>query len=209
MSTDNEAGDVHVEVYVRSLPTHGSASRATLGRLAELEQRGLVDAHELVVWGERAPASPECAETATGADIADLVATFREWARRNDLTLAPAMRPRTVDSRLTGVHYEEVRLPELLVATYHGRDLVGVAPHERNGEVCSVRLYLDRLPDPTERAEFVPVDGVRTETETRRTVGVVDASNEGDSDRRSRPEGDTTGGADTDSDDGFGKPPTL
>jgi len=209
MSTDTTAADVHVEVYVRSVPTHGSAPRAVLGRLAELERRGLVDSHELVVWGERAPVSPKRAETATGAEIADLVTTFEEWARRNHLTLAPAMRSRTVDSRLAGERYEEVRLPELLVATYHGPDLVAVAPHVQDGEVCSARLYLDRFPDPTEGAEFVPVESAGKERERRRTVRSSVAAGESDPDRLPGSEAETTDATDDDSDESLGKPPTL
>lgn len=209
MSTDTTVADVHVEVYVRSLPTHGSAPRAVLGRLAELEQRGLVDSHELLVWGERAPVSPEGAETATGVEIANLVATFEEWARRNGLALAPAMGSRTIDSRLAGEHYEEVRLPELLVAAYHGRDLVGVAPHAQDGDVCSARCYLDRFPDPTASAEFVPVEGARAEMETQRAVRTGAADGKNDPDRSPEPEESAGGPPNAGSDDNPDTPPTL
>lgn len=208
MTNDNKARDVHVDVYVRSLPTHGSAANAVLGRLSALEKRGLVDSHGVLVWGDRAPPSPASARTTTGREIAKQVGIFREWARRNGVALAPAMESRVVESTIRDAEYEEVRLPELLVATYCGEDLVAVCPHEQDGEVCSPRLYLDRFPDATDGNEFVPVERARR-TEEERAVLEASAGGPGTvaSDRE-----DSNGGSEstaTDDEDAIGRPPSL
>jgi len=170
MSDESTAGGVHVEVYVRSLPAYGSTANAVLGQLSTLEKRGLVDTHEVLVWGDRAPTSPAAAETPTGREVAEQVALFREWARGNDVSLGPAMHARTVESTIRDEAYEEVRLPEVLVATYRNEDLVAVAPHRQDDQVCTVTLYLDRFPDATDGTGFVAVERARPEGRQRVAV---------------------------------------
>ena len=206
MVNDNNKRDVHVDVYVRSLPTHGSAANAVLGRLSALEKRGLVDAHDVLVWGGRAPPSPVSARTTTGREIARQAGLFREWARRNDVALAPAMESRVVESTIREAEYEEVRLPELLVATYCGEDLVAVCPHVQDGEVCTPRLYLDRFPDATDGNQFVPVERAWSTGKERAVLeasagspGAV-ASERNDSGKESEQTAD---------DDAIGRPPSL
>jgi len=206
MANDNNRQDVHVDVYVRSLPTHGSAANAVLGRLAALGRRGLVDSHDVLVWGSRAPPSPAGARTATGREIARQVGLFREWARRNDVVLAPAMESRVVESTVRGAEYEEVRLPELLVAAYCGEGLVAVCPHEQDGEVCTPRLYLDRFPDATDGNEFAPVQNAKG---TGKERAVLEASAGGTGAVASEQD-DTKGEPSaTDDEDSIGKPPSL
>ncbi|PSP53549.1 hypothetical protein BRC67_01535 [Halobacteriales archaeon QH_3_68_24] len=203
---------MHVDVYVRSLPTHGSAANAVLGRLSALEKRGFVDAHDVLVWGSRAPPSPASARTTTGREIARQAGLFREWARRNDVAasndvaLAPAMESRVVESTIREAEYEEVRLPELLVATYCGEDLVAVCPHVQDGEVCTPRLYLDRFPDATDGNQFVPVERAWSTGKERAVLeasagspGAV-ASERNDSGKESEQTAD---------DDAIGRPPSL
>lgn len=210
MTDDFEAGSVHVELYVRALPTHGSTANAVLGRLSTLEQRGLVDSHEVLVWGDRAPTSPAAAQTATGQEVAERVALFREWARRNDVSLGPAMQSRTVDSSIREESYDEVRLPEVLVATYREEDLVAVAPHRQDEKVCSVRLYLDRFPDETDGSEFVAVERARSEQDQRVATRVGSGGTTVASDpaepREPATELDRDGEDDS---DGVGTPPSL
>jgi len=206
MANDNNGQDVHVDVYVRSLPTHGSAANAVLGRLSALEKRGLVDGHDVLVWGGRAPPSPASARTTTGREIARQVRLFREWARRNDVALAPAMESRVVESAVRDAEYEEVRLPELLVAAYCGEDLVAVCPHVQDGEVCTPRLYLDRFPDATDGNRFVPVERARS---TGKERAVLEASAGGPGavpSERDDPERELER---TTTDDAIGRPPSL
>ena len=206
MANDNNRQDVHVDVYVRSLPTHGSAANAVLGRLSALEKRGLVDAHDVLVWGGRAPPSPVSARTTTGREIARQAGLFKEWARRNDVALAPAMESRVVESTIREAEYEEVRLPELLVATYCGEDLVAVCPHVQDDEVCTPRLYLDRFPDATDGNQFVPVERAWSTGKERAVLeasagspGAV-ASERNDSGKELEQTAD---------DDAIGRPPSL
>jgi len=212
MVDHNTAGNVHVEVYVRSLPTHGGTANAVLGRVSTLEKRGLVDTYEVLVWGDRAPTSPDVAETQTGRGTAEQVALFREWARRNDVSLAPAMHSRTVESTLRDAADDEVRLPEVLVATYCGEDLVTVAPHRQDGQVCSVRLYLDRFPDATDGSDFVAVERARVEEEGRIATHVGPGGAETGTrhaDRKTAsPESDDDRGTD-ERDGSLGMPPSL
>jgi hypothetical protein len=211
MSDDTAAGAVHVEVYVRSLPTHGRTANAVLGRLSTLEKRGLIDVYEVLVWGDRAPTSPAAAETPTGREIAERVALFREWARRNDVSLGPAMRARTVESTLRDEAYDEVRLPEVLVATYCGEDLAAVTPHRQDEQVCTVQLYLDRFPDTTDGSEFVAVERARPESEERVAIRVGAGTRETGtrSTEPREPTPDHEDGAGDEPGDSLGTPPSL
>lgn len=215
MSDDSTAGGVHVEVYVRSLPAHGRTANAVLGRLSTLEKRGLVDTHEVLVWGDRAPTSPAAAETPTGQEIAEQVALFREWARRNDVSLGPAMHARTVESTIRDEAYDEVRLPEVLVATYCGEDLVAVAPHRQDDRVCTVPLYLDRFPDATDGTGFVAVERARPEARQQVAIetgpgGGSEALAESVAADESMGDGENGRDPERDGDDaGVGTPPRL
>ena len=210
MSDTTMAGDVHVELYVRALPTHGSTANAVLGRLSTLEQRGLLDSREVLVWGDRAPPSPAAAETPSGREIAERVALFTEWARRNDVSLGPAMHSRTVESTLRDERYDEVRLPEVLLATYSGEDLVAVVPHSQDEEVCTVRLYLDRFPDATDGSEFVAVERARPEADERVPIRVGGGTHTNPDSGSEPKRPDSARQRDPDENgDSLGTPPTL
>ncbi|WP_225335046.1 HTH domain-containing protein [Halomicrobium urmianum] len=147
MSGSDGAG-TRVELYVRSLSATGprGGRSGLVKRLGALEAEGRIDEFEVRVWGRRAPASREAARTTPGAAVHERLAAFREWADDNDLSLAPAVDERAVDS-LVGDRSRSVELPAALLAEYDDGDLTCVTPHADGGTVRTVPERIERIGD--------------------------------------------------------------
>ena len=135
------------EIYVRSLLPEGYSQQqtATLERVAELVQRGVVGERQVQVCGHQVPASVAATQTAVGARLVTRLAAFQEWARRNDCSLAPAMDLRTVDDSMADTHYRALRLPAVLLAEYRDGDLRCVTPHHDGDSVYTIEDRLGEL----------------------------------------------------------------
>ena len=140
------SGETRIELYVRSLrPSSESDQARAMDRLDALVAEGTVRSYRVLVWGGRAPPTRDEARTAAGKFVLDRVSAFREWARRNDASVAAPFAVRDVDSGITGESYGELVLPRLVLAAYSDGELARVVPHERDGTTTSVREYLTRL----------------------------------------------------------------
>jgi len=135
------------EIYVRSLlpEGYGQQQTATLERVADLVQRGVVGEREVQVCGHQIPASVAATQTAVGERLVTRLATFQEWARRNDCSLAPALEIRTVDDSLADARYRALRPPAVLLAEYRDGALRCVTPHHDGDAVQGVEDRLDEL----------------------------------------------------------------
>lgn len=158
MTGERPTGTVHVEMYVRSLRPCGSTTR-TLDRVADLAADGAVGSFDVVVWGDRAPPTAECARTEMGRYVCDRIGVFSEWARRNGVSLKPGFPTERVDALTREASFEQRRLPTLVVAVYEDGGLERVVPHETTGGVLSVPAFLDRFEEWRKRNDFVPVEG--------------------------------------------------
>jgi len=146
------------EVYVRSLLPDGHSEQQadTLDRVAALVEDGVVGERRVRVCGRQVPAALGATRTSVGERLVTRLAAFREWARRNDCTLAPAMELRVVEDSLADARYRAVRLPALFLAEYRDGALRCVTPHHAGDAVHSVDDRLAELEsgDPT---AFQPV----------------------------------------------------
>ncbi|MFB6178824.1 MAG: HTH domain-containing protein [Halorientalis sp.] len=160
---------VRLELYVRSLhaaQAHGRQD-AVIERLNALEDAGVIDEYQLVVWGRQAPASPAEAHTDAGVFTLNRVAVFSEWAAANEFSVDEHFEQRSVDSSMAGESYQAVRFPVMTLAEYHGQDLAFVAPATRANGTHSVGDRLDTIeatPRAGERAaEFTTLDHAYSE----------------------------------------------
>jgi len=135
------------EIYVRSLLPEGYSQQqaATLDRLDDLVEDGVVGEWQVQVCGHQVPSSVAETRTAVGELLVTRLAAFQAWAKRNDCSLAPAMELRTVDDSLADAHYRALRLPAVLLAEYRDDDLHCVTPHHDGEAVRSVGDRLDEL----------------------------------------------------------------
>ncbi|MBX0287558.1 HTH domain-containing protein [Haloarcula salinisoli] len=172
------------ELYVRSLLPEGYSQQqaATLDRVDDLIEDGVVGERQVQVCGHQVPASVAATRTAVGALLVTRLAAFQAWAKRNDCSLAPAMELCTVDDSLADAHYRALRLPAVLLAEYRDGDLRCVTPHHDGEAVRSVDDRLDELAagepttfeplrrttplTPTSAMEFEPEDDDSEERDT-------------------------------------------
>ncbi|MDS0283405.1 HTH domain-containing protein [Haloarcula onubensis] len=147
MQGEREPVADRAELYLRSLLPEGYSQQqaATLERVADLVERGLVGERDVQVCGHQIPASVTETRTAVGERLVTRLAAFQEWAKRNDCSLAPAMEVRQVDDSLTDTRYRALRLPALVLAEYRDGDLRCVTPHHDGDAVRSVEDRLDDL----------------------------------------------------------------
>lgn len=141
-----DANETRIEVYVRSLrPGVRRPQRRALDRLDALAAAGDIAGYEVVVWGDRAPPSPEAVRTRAGRFVLDRVTVFQRWAQRNDASLEDAFGVRTVDSSITGETHAELVLPRLAAAAVRDGRLLGVAPATVDDDHRSVDEFIDEL----------------------------------------------------------------
>ncbi|QPV63116.1 hypothetical protein I7X12_00335 [Halosimplex litoreum] len=165
------ANETLIEVYVRSLrPRPGRSQRRALDRLDALAAAGEIGGYEVVVWGDRAPPSPDAVRTRAGRFVLDRVTVFQRWAERNGASIEGAFAVRTVDSSVTGERHDELVLPRLVAAAVRNGRLLAVAPATVDGGHRSIEAFLDGLEDgalPGERSvEIRPLGAARTAEST-------------------------------------------
>lgn len=141
--------DRRIELYVRSLTSRtrdGVVERVVEG-LRRRRSAGAIDSFTVRIWGERVGLSTTAVDTDRGQDVLERIATFRRWASRNRVSLAPFFESTQTTSRVTGEAYTTLRLPVIAMAEYRGTEVVLVSPHEGTDGVCTVEDHLDRLGD--------------------------------------------------------------
>jgi len=138
------SGETTVELFVRSLAPSDDCghAEAVIRRLDDLADRPLE--YEVHVWGEAVGLEPPLADTDPARFVLDRVASFREWAERNDAELV-GFEARETRCEFTDSHLRLLSLPTVVLATYRNDDLVGVAPVRTPDGTVSVEEYLDRV----------------------------------------------------------------
>lgn len=159
MSVRETHGGRRAKLYVRSLLPRGSRRQqsAVLDRLETLAEQGAVDEYGVHVWGKEAPATTEEARTEAGAYALERVSRFREWARRNDVSLDSTFEVTEVDGSLTGERYRSLVFPTFLLAEYREGALACVTPHGTDDRITTVADRLARL-DRDEATTFEPLE---------------------------------------------------
>lgn len=136
-----------VELYVRSLA--GGATRApqeaAVERLSGLERAGTVDEYAVRVWGRRVCPDGAAAETRAGQFVLDRIERFREWARRNGLSVEAFFDTHEVDRPVTRESYTAITVPSLTLAEFRGDDLHRVTPCADGEAVYTVDDHLGAL----------------------------------------------------------------
>jgi hypothetical protein len=148
--------DLRVECWLRAGdgPVVREVRRELRDRLDRLDRRAAVGSYEVETWGrsvalEEAASVTETGGSAAPATVRERLAAFREWADREDRSLAPAVRRRehtTLDSPAT---VPVVDLPVACLAVADDDGLAGVYPHAADGEVRRVSDCLDALESTT------------------------------------------------------------
>ncbi len=185
-----------MEVYVRSLRPRGETTqRRVLDRVSRLARTGSIEGYDVVVWGDRAPPTPDEVRTRAGRFVLDRVTVFQRWAERNGASIDHGFEVRSVDSAITGESYRELALPRLVVAAVRGDRLLGVAPATIGDEHVSVTDYLDHFEASESLCEATPV-------ELRSLARTTDADPADDHRPPELPEGDATTPI---PEDGFGR----
>lgn len=150
---------LRIEVYVRSLQPRGdTAQQRAFDLLDELVAEDVVEDYEVVVWGDRVPPTRDALRTRAGRFILDRVVVFQRWAEENDVSIEHAFEVRTVDSAITGHHYSELVLPQLVVAAVADDRLVDFAPVTVNGTHVSTLEFIDRLAQGDPLVDPTPVE---------------------------------------------------
>lgn len=175
MQGSTQPDDTRAELYVRSLLPDGH-TRQQAGVIDRLE--ALTDGDELTdvtvhVVGRQIPSTPAEARTDMGLFALNRVSVFQEWAKRNDCSLEPAFRVRTVDSEISDEQYRALVFPVQLLAEYRGAQLTCVSPHTAGGETVTVTDHVEMLEredstafSPLERASAPrPATGSEAETD--------------------------------------------
>lgn len=134
-----------LDLYVRSLaPARGSERlHEIVDQLDRMETDGQIDGYDIHVWGDAVATDAALSETETGSAVLSQVAAFQQWALTENVSVGRFFERREQSSALTGETTSVITLPEVTVAEYQGRELVGMAPHRDGEETVSVREYLD------------------------------------------------------------------
>ncbi|KAA9409040.1 hypothetical protein EGO51_04275 [Haloarcula hispanica] len=147
MQGSTQPDETRAELYVRSLLPDGHTQQqaAVIDRLQGLSDADVLSDIAVQVIGRQIPSTPAEARTELGLFALNRVSVFQEWAKRNDCSLDPAFRVRSVDSEITGEQYRALVFPIQLLAEYDGAKLRCVTPHTADGETVTVRDRLTML----------------------------------------------------------------
>ncbi|WP_336337831.1 HTH domain-containing protein [Haloarcula brevis] len=159
MQGSTQPDDTRAELYVRSLLPDGHTQQqaAILDRLEWLSDADVLSDISVQVIGRQLPSTPAEARTEFGLFALNRVSVFQEWAKRNDCSLEPAFRVRSVDSELSGEQYRALVFPIQLLAEYEGSELRCVTPHTADGETVTVTDRLAML-EGEEEATFAALE---------------------------------------------------
>lgn len=158
-----------VELYVRSLAAGEAHQRQerVIERLRRLDEGGVIDGFEVLVWGRGLCRDSMSARTVAGRRVGDRLDRIEEWVEGTARSVSEFCRSERLDSAITGESREVVRLPSLAMAEFDDGDLVGFAPCREGDRVVSVSDRLAALgpePDTDERddpADQSPSERVR------------------------------------------------
>lgn len=134
-----------VELFVRSLAPEAGGTRTHHERLRELAGEGPIEQFSVCVWGDEVALSTTASRAEVGTSVLRRVASFREWAASEGVSVDPFFEVRETQSSITGEEYASLLLPAYCLAEYQEGELVHVAPYAADGAVCSVPDRIRRL----------------------------------------------------------------
>ncbi|MFB6222238.1 MAG: HTH domain-containing protein [Haloarcula sp.] len=183
MQGSTQPDDARVELYVRSLLPDGHTQQqaAVIDRLEALSDAEILTSVSVQIIGQQIPSTPADARTDIGLFALNRVSVFKEWAKRNNCSLEPGFRVRSVDSDISGEQYRALVFPVQLLAEYKGTKLTCVTPHTSDGETVTVRDRLEMLEQEVQEEEptFSPLERAgAARPPPRPETGVVDAIDE-------------------------------
>jgi hypothetical protein len=115
-----------------------------LRRLDRLERLGVIDEYRLHEWPHQLDVSSAQPSTPEAQLARDRIETFRAWAGREGVRL-PFPETTTVGAGRMGPEVDVLPLPPLVVAEFHDRELVFVAPCVDPEGGCSVEEHIDHI----------------------------------------------------------------
>ncbi|WP_424002859.1 HTH domain-containing protein [Haloarcula salina] len=160
MQGSTQPDDTRAELYVRSLLPDGHTQQQAgmIDRLDALTDGDALSDLTVHVVGRQIPSTPADARTDMGLFALNRVSVFQEWAKRNDCSLEPAFRLRSVESEISGEQYRALVFPIQLLAEYRGAKLTCVTPHTADGETVTVTDRLRMLERNEETTAFSPLE---------------------------------------------------
>lgn len=137
---------LEVHLYVRSLAAaEGSPyGESAIERLEALEAAGVVDAHEIEIWGADLVLSTADA-TPVGERILDRLERFQTWIEENGCSFGPAWRIRDRSSWFGDRSPPRLVLPTVILAEYEDGRLRHLAPCADGEELVTVRQRLEAI----------------------------------------------------------------
>lgn len=160
MSTSEE---IRVELAVRTLapPGSGGRQREVIERLLSMEERGVVDAVDVNVWGQRVGLTGPDAGTDHGRAVVERVEAFRSWAGEHGVSVEEFFPIRTAHSAITDESVTALELPSMVLAEYRDGDLHWVSPCAEADTVHSVDDRLSTLDPESDRERSGPAPRTR------------------------------------------------
>lgn len=140
------ATDHRVCLFVRSLaPIPGQHSRRAylISGLEKAASSPILDSFEITSLGTEICTCEACRAMGDGDEILGTVLQLKEW--RTGGIRSTGFTEKTVDSSVTGDHYESIVPPEVTFGIYIDGVLTGVFPCVADGAVHSPTAYLETL----------------------------------------------------------------
>lgn len=139
-------------MFVRSQAGSGiqGVQRGVVDQLRALEDRKVIDAFEMHVWGPDVCGSMPHDGDSFAESTVGRVQEFEAWADERDVSVGGTFRHHRIDSAISDEEATVVSLPSLFLAVYEDDALVDISPCRKGNEVCSVATILERLATDTE-----------------------------------------------------------
>ncbi|WP_254535292.1 HTH domain-containing protein [Halomarina litorea] len=127
---EHSRGGRTVELYVRSLAPREAHQRQerVIESLGDLEERGVIDGFDVLVWGRALCPGSAGAHTGAGRTVSDRLDRIERWVEGTARSIAQVCRSERLESAITGECHEVVRLPSLALAEFDGDELIHFAP---------------------------------------------------------------------------------
>lgn len=164
-----------VELWIRSFTPMkaGPTQKRALECLDDLKSSAPVESIEVGVWGKEVERTNRTTRIPQLERIETRLEAFESWAARTSRSLEPFFRNTSIESTITGEHYDVWRLPTIALAEFGADDeLLHVAPCRNGNETVDVFDRIDTLVDDDTDATL-PGD-----EENRTTEVIVDRPND-------------------------------
>lgn len=150
-TTSDQGGEpLRIELYVRRNAFGARTQQQRLfERVRRLEAHPEVEETAVRRWPSRIAADE-------GSEIVGVAREFEMWAAERGLSLAPCFERREVEPTFTVERFEQLVLPVMCLAVYHGGRLERVAPHVAERRAYTVHDCIEELEDHLLREDGRP-----------------------------------------------------